>query len=167
MPETLKITPTAHVTVVEHTPGLLVLEAGYGPASKPPPPHLHPAQDERFTVLEGTLGVRVGGAEHTLGVGDTLDVPRETVHQMWNLAQAPARVRWEVRPAGRTLEWFRAFDALHRSGQVAGNGLPKPHHLAALLTEYRDVFRLAGPAGALAPALRVVAPLGRSALDER
>ena len=34
-----------------------------------PPPHFHPAQDERFEVLEGELSAVVDGAERTLRAG--------------------------------------------------------------------------------------------------
>jgi hypothetical protein len=71
-------------------------------------------------------------------------------------------VLWRTSPAGRTHEWFRALDSLQREGRVGRNGLPGPLAFAVLLTDYRDVIRLAGPPD---PLLRVVfgvlAPLGR------
>ncbi len=137
MSETLNITPTETVTIVTETPDLLVVEARYTPGAKKPPKHLHPAQDEHFEVLEGTLAVRVDGADRVLRAGDTLDVLRGTVHQMW-AEDGPARVRWETRPAGRTAQWFRAIDARHRDGREPG-----PTDWARLLLKYRDVFRLA------------------------
>jgi quercetin dioxygenase-like cupin family protein len=167
MPETLKIGPREEVVVIEDTPDVFLVEATYGPSSSPPPPHFHPSQDERFEVLEGAVCVRLDGEERRLEVGDVVEVPRTVPHQFWNPTDAPSRVRWETRPALRTAEWFRTWDALHRAGKVDANGRPKPHHLAALVTEYRDVFRLAGPAGLLAEGMRVVAPLGRGVLDDR
>ena len=113
-------------------------------------------------MLEGSLRARAGDEERTLGVGDEIDIPRGTVHQMWNPASGDARVLWQTRPGGRTESWFAAIDALHREGRVGRNGMPGPLAFAALLTEYDDVFRLAvGPEPLVRGALAALAPLGR------
>jgi quercetin dioxygenase-like cupin family protein len=157
---TYKLTPHETVTVVSSSPEALEVEATYGASGSPPPPHLHPAQDEHFEVLAGELTARLdGGAERKLHAGDTLDIPRGTKHQMWNAAAAEARVRWTTTPAGRTEDWFRSVDALVRK---AGGKQPGPLAFAPLLTEYGDVFRLAvGPDAVVRPALRLVGALGR------
>jgi mannose-6-phosphate isomerase-like protein (cupin superfamily) len=121
---TLKITPTESVTIRESTPDLLEVEATYAPASREPPKHLHPSQDEHFEVLAGTVRIRVGGEERDLGAGETIDILRGTVHQMWNPGGEPARVLWQTRPGGRTEQWFAAIDALHREGRVGRGGMP-------------------------------------------
>jgi len=162
MARTLRITPTESVTVRESGPELLEVEATYGAASKPPPKHLHPGQDEHFEVVAGRLRVRAGDEDRTVETGDTIDIPRGTVHRMWNPGPDEARVLWQTRPAGRTEEWFAAIDRLHREGRVGRNGMPGALAFAALLTEYRDVFRLAGgPEPLVRGALAALAPLGR------
>ena len=67
MSRTLKITPTESVTVRENTPEMLEVEANYAPAGKQRPKHYHPSQDEHFEVLEGSIRVRAGDDERTLG----------------------------------------------------------------------------------------------------
>jgi mannose-6-phosphate isomerase-like protein (cupin superfamily) len=158
---TLKLTPTESVTVRAAEPGALEVEALYGPNGSAPPKHLHPAQAEHFEVLEGSLRTFVQGRERVLQVGDTLEIPAGSVHQMWNPGSAPARVLWRTSPAGRTLEWFEALDALQREGRVLKSGIPSPLAMSVLLTEYRDVFRLAGPDPVLRAAFAMLAPLGR------
>ena len=163
MTRTLKITPTESVEVRASTAELLEVLATYGPASKPPPKHLHPAQDESFEVLDGRLRVRVDGEEREFGPGETIEIPRGAVHQMWNPGEERARVVWQTRPGGRTEQWFAAIDALQRQGRVGRDGMPGPLAFAALLTEFDDVFRLAvGPAPVVQGALRLLAPLGRA-----
>jgi quercetin dioxygenase-like cupin family protein len=158
MPDTLKLTPHETVTILRSEPAVLEVEAVYGPADDPPPPHLHPAQDEHFEVLEGELRVRLGGDERTLSAGDMLDIPRWTKHQMWNASAVEARVRWQTKPAGRTEQWFRGIDRLVKKA----DGMPGPLMYGVLLTEYRDVFRLAaGPDWLLRPALAVLGAIGR------
>ena len=162
MAETFKLTATETLTLVSSTPQVLEVEASFGPGHGAPPPHLHPAQDEHFEVLEGELRARVDGEERTLAAGDTLEIPRGKVHQMWNPSDEPTRARWETRPAGRTDEWFRAIDGLHREGRVRADGTPSPLAFAVLASEYRDTFRLAGaPDLLLRPAIAVLGGLGR------
>jgi quercetin dioxygenase-like cupin family protein len=159
----LKITPTESVTVRKSKPEVLEVEATYGPEGSAPPKHFHPSQDEHFEVLAGKMRVRVDGDERDLTKGEEIDIPRGAVHQMWNPSEEPARVKWETRPAGRTEEWFGAIDVLHRRGQVGRNGMPGPLAFAALLTEYRDVFRLAvKPEPVVRAGLALLAPLGRA-----
>lgn len=162
MSRTLKITPSEYVTIRASTPELLELEATYEPIEHRPPQHWHPSQDEHFEVLEGTLTAVVDGREVKLRPGDVLDIPRGSVHQMWNSGTERARITWQVRPAGRTEQWFRGIDAVHQSGRVDRNGMPGLLAYAVFLTEYRDVFRLVTPAAPLVRALfAVLAPIGR------
>jgi mannose-6-phosphate isomerase-like protein (cupin superfamily) len=143
---TLKITPGETVTVRRSDAELLQVEGAWAPSGKPPPKHYHPSQAEHFEVLEGRLRTRVDDVDRDLGPGETLDVPAGVVHQMWNPGSEPTRAVWQVRPAGRTLEFFEDIDALYREGKVGKNGIPGPLAFGVLLTEYDDVFRLAVPA---------------------
>ena len=137
------LTARERLTVVESTPEMLRLEASYAAEGNPPPAHWHPDADEHFEVLEGEMRVVVDGEERGLNRGDTLDIPRRAVHQMWNPAAAPARVSWEVRSPGRTEDWFRTIDRLYREGPIGDNGLPPLDRLIEAVNEYSHVFRLA------------------------
>ena len=156
--DTLQLTPTERLTIVTTSPELLEVEASYAPKGSPPPKHLHPDPDEHFEVRAGELTVRVDGDERRLSAGDTIDIPRGTVHQMWNSGAEPATVLWQTRPALRTEQWFRAIDALGREG----DGPPSPVAIAPLLGEYRDVFRLAlAPDPVQRPLLKLLGAVGR------
>lgn len=157
----LKLTESETVTVRIATPEVLEVEVDYGPAGKPPPKHFHPAQSERFEGVEGELRARVDGVERTIGPGDLLEIPANTVHQMWNPGDEPAKLIWQTRPAGRTEEWFRAVDAANRE---AGDGRPGPLTFAVLLSEYDDTFQLAvGPQVVVRRIVSAVGALGRLA----
>jgi mannose-6-phosphate isomerase-like protein (cupin superfamily) len=159
--DALYLTPHESVRIREHSSDVLEVEARWDPNGSAPPKHFHPGQDEEFEVLEGVIRARVDGAEHTLRQGDTLEVPRGAVHQMWNAGHEPARAIWRTAPAGRTARWFAELDGLRRSGRVGRNGMPGPLALGAYLTEYRDVIRLAGPQPILRPVLAALGALGR------
>jgi len=139
MGEELAIGPSTTLRVLAVTPEQLEMEATYASGGSPPPAHLHPEQDERFEVLAGSVRALVAGREISLVAGDVLEIPSETVHQMWNETGEPAVVNWRTTPAGRTLDWFRELSAVLR-----GEGRTEPEKL---LDDYSDVFRLA-PAAA-------------------
>ena len=113
-------------------------------------------------MLAGSIRVRVDGVERALSAGETIEVRRGAVHQIWNAEAEPARVLWRTAPGGRTAQWFRAIDRLHREGRVGGDGMPGPLAFGVLLSEYRDVFRLAGPDWLLRPVLAALAVAGRA-----
>src|SRR3954462_12832791 len=85
-------------------PELLVMESTSDGKGGLPPLHLHPSQDERFTVHEGTVRAIIGGDELRYRAGDSFDVPARTPHTM--ASEGGTRFRWEVRPALRTAEFF-------------------------------------------------------------
>jgi quercetin dioxygenase-like cupin family protein len=162
MADTFNLTPHETVTVREHSPEVLEVEGNWGANGSAPPPHFHPAQDERFEVLEGELTALVDGEERVLRAGDTLDVPRGAVHKMWNSSAGPTRAVWRTSPAGRTLEWFTALDGLNRRHPPGRAGISSPTRLAALLSEYDDVIRLsAGPKPIVGAVLSGLAAVGR------
>jgi len=92
---------------------LLEMEATYGGSGALPPAHLHPEQVERFEVLEGAMQTIIGGVERRYEVGETFEVPAGTLHQM--TGDGTARVRWQVRPALRTAEFF---ERLYGTGEA-------------------------------------------------
>jgi quercetin dioxygenase-like cupin family protein len=93
--------------LISITPELLEMEAIYGGTGQMPPLHLHPSQTERFEVLEGTVRTVIDDAARDYTAGESFEVPAGTVHQM--AADPPARMRWEVRPALRTAEFFETL----------------------------------------------------------
>lgn len=62
------------------------------------------------------------------------EVPAGTSHQV--AAEGPAVLRWEVRPALRTAEFFE------RLYGYLDNGFPEGTAAQGFLGEYSDVFRL-------------------------
>jgi len=115
---------------------MLEMEATYRRAGTLPPEHLHPQQVERFEVLEGTIRAIIGGAEHRYEQGETFEVPAGTPHQM--TAEGPARLRWEVRPALRTAEFF---ERLYSDGPDGAWAAPS---IADFLAEFSDEVRFTG-----------------------
>ena len=76
--------------------------------------HVHTRQTERFEVIEGTMRLLVDGREHRLGPGDTMEVPAGTPHRQLPGDESEGRVRVQVRPGGRTLEFLELLAAYPR-----------------------------------------------------
>lgn len=152
----LALGPSERIKILSRAPEALIAEVTYGPGGSPPPGHFHPAQDERFEVLEGELTVKIGGETRVLKTGDSIDIPRGESHQFWNAGSVQARATWETRPALRTEEWWTAVDATG-----AAEGRPSLLTMAPLVHEYRDVFRLGGPQAVVGPAIGALGIVGR------
>jgi quercetin dioxygenase-like cupin family protein len=123
---------------------LLEVESSWEAAGPDPPEHYHPRQAERFEVLEGELQARVGGLEHTVRAGETLDVPAGTPHAMWNPGPGRARAVWQTRPALKTEAFFEMVWGLAQAS-ARGEEMPDPDRAAAMFSQYADEFRLGRP----------------------
>lgn len=110
------------------------MEASYSGAAGMPPAHFHPSQVERFVVLEGRIRTIIDDEERGYEAGESFEVPAGTVHQM--AADGPARMRWEVRPALRTAEFF---ERLHGDGPDSLRNAESPQ---TFLDEFSAEFRL-------------------------
>jgi quercetin dioxygenase-like cupin family protein len=122
-------------TAAETGGELLEMEATYGGTGSLPPEHFHPRQVERSEVIEGTILAIVGGTERRYGPGETFEVPAGTPHQM--TAETPSRMRWEIRPALRTAEFFERLYG-------AGDTTPAGDSIGKLLAEFSDEVRITG-----------------------
>lgn len=123
-------------TAAETGGELLEMEATYSGTGRLPPEHHHPQQSERFEVLDGAIRAIIGGSERRYEVGETFDVPPGTPHQM--TAECPSRVRWEVRPALRTAEFF---ERLNGDGPDSARAALS---FAEFLAQFSDEIRFTG-----------------------
>jgi mannose-6-phosphate isomerase-like protein (cupin superfamily) len=112
---------------------LLEMEATYPGDGSMPPMHLHPSQAERFEILEGAMRAKIGDEETVYEPGAVFEVPPGTPHQMGT--DQPTRMRWEVRPAMRTAEFF---ERLYGEGPGSAREMGE-----AFWAEFEAEFRLA------------------------
>ena len=161
MSETIQIGSGQFLEVLASSKDVLVLEATHAPGGSPPPTPFHPAQAEHFEILAGALHVDVDGRRRELATGEHLDIPPNTSHKTWNPSGEAARARCGTRPAGRTEQRFRGLAGLQGTDWVNRDGQPKPVAFAALASEYRDSFRLAGPQWLIRPALLAASAIAR------
>jgi quercetin dioxygenase-like cupin family protein len=124
--------------------------------------HVHPHQTERFEVLEGRLGLRVGDRELVAEPGDVLTVEPGTPHRFWNAGEGEARFVCEVRPALEFESLIETMFGLAAEGKTNRKGMPNPLRLAVIARSHFDTVRLPfPPAWMQRAALGVGATLGR------
>ncbi|RYZ99180.1 MAG: cupin domain-containing protein [Sphingobacteriaceae bacterium] len=124
---------------------LLEMETVYRSRSVIPAEHYHPFQDEYFTVIEGEVRVKLDGKTSMLRTGDTLHIPANMRHAMWNPGSSKAVVNWQVRPALTTEYLFETTWGLAADGKVNKNGMPNMLQLALTVSKFSDVFRVIKP----------------------
>ncbi len=124
---------------------LLEMEATYNSHSKEPAAHYHPFQVEDFTVLSGQLTVRIDGQLKVLKQGDTLHIPINKVHSMWNDTDDKTIVNWKVQPAMNTDNLLETVTGLAVDGKTNEDGMPNILQVALMANKYSDVFRLSKP----------------------
>jgi quercetin dioxygenase-like cupin family protein len=108
--------------------------------------HLHPAMQERFVVLTGSLDTKVDGVELTLQQGEELTVAPGVWHDWWNASDEPVDVLIELIPPDPRFELAIATGfGLANAGRTDAKGLPSLLQLALMGSEFSDVLRRRHP----------------------
>jgi quercetin dioxygenase-like cupin family protein len=136
---------------------LLEFELELAPDGHVPGAHVHPEQEERFHVLEGTMTFRLGLKKIVAKAGETVIVPRGCVHKFANGGDEPARCRVEVVPALDMEQLFETTVELALEGNTNRKGMPSPLHLALFVRRYEREVRAPFPPAPVVNAL--LAPL--------
>ncbi len=107
------------------------------------PAHLHPRQEERWSVVEGTVRFRHGDEERVIGPDDGEVVVRPgSVHGLASVSDRDARLRCVVTPPLRLQAFLEESAAAAREGLFTPRGMPKglrgARWAAGFLKRYRD-----------------------------
>ena len=130
------------------------------PGAAVPAEHVHPIQEERFHVLEGSLTVTRAGEQLVLKPGQVAVVPPGVPHQAFNPANAMAHAYVELRPSGN-LDMF--FVQLERSGvSMEPPGLPALLQFMRFVQEYEASYLAALPISAQDTIAFLLAPTARA-----
>jgi quercetin dioxygenase-like cupin family protein len=123
----------------------LEFELALSPDGHVPGAHVHPEQQERFHVLEGTMKFRLGLRRIVAEAGDTVVVPAGRVHRFSNGGDTTARCRVEVVPALDMEQLLETTVELALEGNVTRKGMPKPLHLALFVRRFAREVRAPFP----------------------
>jgi quercetin dioxygenase-like cupin family protein len=124
--------------------------------------HVHPFQQERFEILEGSVAFRIDGQELPAVPGDAILIAPGRSHQFWNAGDEQARFACEVRPALDFERLIETMFTLAQDGKTNTKGMPNPLRLAVIAQAHFDTVRLPfPPAWVQRVGLALGAPLGR------
>jgi mannose-6-phosphate isomerase-like protein (cupin superfamily) len=139
--------------------GVLTVEAWVDPGGGVTP-HVHPAMEERFTVLEGEIEFLVDRSWVTSG---DVVVPAGTRHAYRNRGATTAHMITKVTPPLELEEFLTEVAALAQRRRFTRRGLPRTPsavpELARLAQRYEATVVLETP---LRPLIPLVARIGRS-----
>jgi quercetin dioxygenase-like cupin family protein len=110
------------------------------------PEHIHPRQEERFTILAGEARFTLNGQEHLARAGETVVIPAGAPHSVGNPGPAEINGIVERRPALLAKELHEAFAGLVADGSTTATGAPKnPLQLGATFWHFRHESRVTSP----------------------
>jgi len=115
---------------------LLAFDLFLPPGGHVPATHVHPVQQERFTVVTGQLRFRVGRRTILADPGDTIVVQPGTAHWFGNVAAGTSVARVEIRPALRMEELLERSGAIGADRPWPGLVVPRLPDLALVLLEF-------------------------------
>jgi quercetin dioxygenase-like cupin family protein len=108
--------------------------------------HIHPHQEERFTILTGQAHFTVNGEVRIAEAGETVIVPAGVPHSEGNAGTNAIEGTVELRPALHTKELHEAFAGLVADGGTTSRGAPKnPLQLGATFWHFRHESRVTSP----------------------
>jgi mannose-6-phosphate isomerase-like protein (cupin superfamily) len=113
------------------------------------PPHLHPKQEERWSVVEGRARIRVGSEKREVGREDgEIVVAPGTTHGIESLG-SEAHLRCHVIPALDLREFLEDSAAAAREGLFMRGGIPRSlrgaRWAADFLKRHRDTVVMTFP----------------------
>ena len=125
--------------------------------------HIHPRQDEQFTILAGQGHFTLNGEKHVAGAGQTIVVPAGVPHSVANPGPAQIDAIVEYRPALQAKECHEAAAGLAADGKTTPAGAPKnPLQLGATFWHFRHESRVtATPIWGAEPTARAAVGAGQ------
>jgi quercetin dioxygenase-like cupin family protein len=146
---------------------LLAFDLFLPPGGHVPAGHVHPAQQEQFTVVAGLMRFRLGRKTILAHPGETVYVPAGQAHWFGNAGAEVAHAQVEVRPALRMEELFERTEALGHAdvSHRRGNRQPRLPDLARVVLEFQQEVAVPNVPAFLVRAL--LAPLAWLRRDRR
>jgi mannose-6-phosphate isomerase-like protein (cupin superfamily) len=129
-------------------------------------PHIHPAMEERFEVLEGRPQFLAGRSWKEARPGETVLVAQGTRHAFRNRGSEVAHFVCHATPPSTLQEFLEDAAALSRAGAITRRALPRSVdgllQAAVMADHYRDMVTLLAPLPPPAIQRVVIPPLARA-----
>jgi len=100
--------------------------------------HVHPHQEERFTIISGVARFTLNGKPLVAEAGQTVVVPAGVSHSEGNPGTVDVQGTVELRPALQTRQWHEALAGLAADFKCTARGAPRnPLQLGATFWHFR------------------------------
>jgi quercetin dioxygenase-like cupin family protein len=114
------------------------------------PPHYHPQQEERWSVLEGRARFQLGKEKRVIGPEDgEMVVAPGVVHGLQSVSDSEARLQTVVTPPLRLQSFLEESAAAAQEGLFTARGLPRglrgARWAAQFLKRYEDETVMVSP----------------------
>jgi mannose-6-phosphate isomerase-like protein (cupin superfamily) len=107
--------------------------------------HVHPHQTERFEVVSGRIGMKLGRRKLEAGPNDIVVVEPGTPHKFWNAGDDELHFVTVVKPALQFERLLETMFGLAADGKTNRKGMPNPLRLAVIAQAHFDDVRLPFP----------------------
>lgn len=122
----------------------LHFEFEVAPGKKVAVRHIHPEQEEIFSIKSGELKLEIAGETSTYGPGQIVSIPAGKPHEWWNISEKePLKMEVRFVPALKTEIFFEQFFGLANDGKTNVAGSPSFMQIMAMCNEYK--VYIAGP----------------------
>ena len=112
-------------------------------------PHVHPAMEERFEVLEGRCEFLSGRRWTALGPGEVATIAPGTRHAFRNRGDVTTRIVCRATPPSTLQAFLEDAAAMSRAGAITRRALPRSWdgllRAAVLAHHHRDMVTLLAP----------------------
>jgi mannose-6-phosphate isomerase-like protein (cupin superfamily) len=154
---------TFHQTSCDTKGEYVLVEAILQPNAVVASAHVHPHQSERFKVLAGKVGFKVGRKTIVAGPGEAVEVEPGEAHKFFNAGDDEARFLCKISPALEFEQLIETMFGLAADGKTSKKGMPNPLRLAVIAKHHFDDVRLPLiPHTLQRAALAMGAPLGKA-----
>lgn len=154
---------TFHQTSRDTNGEYVLVEAILQPDAVVASAHVHPYQSERFKVLAGEVGFKLGRKTIVAGPGEAVEVKPGEAHKFYNAGDTEARFLCKISPALEFEQLIATMFGLASDGKTSKKGLPNPLRLAVIARHHFDDVRLPLiPHILQRAALAMGAPLGKA-----
>lgn len=124
--------------------------------------HVHPYQENRFTIVKGGLHFTINGKDQLANVGDVISIPKNVPHSFYNSGNTDAHYIQEFFPALKIDRLFETFFVLAREGKLNKSGTPNILRTALILLNFEKEIRVTQPNWILQKTtFQLLAPIAR------
>ncbi len=124
---------------------LLQIDCYNAPGAVKEPEHIHPFQENRFTILSGSLMFSIDGIVRQVNAGESISIPPNVPHFFWNGSAEEVHYLQEFRPALRSEVFFETLFRLARDGKLNERGTANPFLMAVVIPVFWSEIRVTNP----------------------